>query len=65
LNSSGAEFLSAYTLVTVKQALSRPTDAVGLSLDEAAQLAGTELTTVDVMVQVQSPSHQLYQPLAA
>jgi transposase-like protein len=61
----GTDFLSAYTLVTVKQALSRPADAIGIALDEAAQLDGLESATIDAMGQQVMPLYQLYQPLAA
>jgi transposase-like protein len=61
----GTDCLSAYTLVTVNQALSRPADAIGIALDDAAQLAGLETTTIDVAGQQVFPLHQLDQPLAA
>jgi hypothetical protein len=61
----GRDFLSAYTLVTVNQALSRPADAIGITLDDAAQLAGSETTTIEFAVPQLALLHQLNRPLAA
>ncbi len=60
-----ADYLSAYSLISLKRALSQPSDAVGMSLEEAAQLAGIVLLMIDARWQAQSPLHQLRQPLAA
>ncbi len=57
--------VSAYTLVIVQQALSRPADAIGMSLEEAARLVGITLIMVDAIWRGQAPVHELRQPLAA
>jgi len=60
-----ATLVSAYTLVTVQHALSRPADAVGMSLEEAARLVGITLIMVDAIWREQAPVYELSQPLAA
>jgi transposase-like protein len=62
---SAVDLLSAYTLISLKQALSRPADAVGMSLDEAAQLVGILLVMADALWKAAPPLHELRQSLAA
>jgi transposase-like protein len=57
--------LTAYTLIKVQHALSRPADAVGMSFDEAARLVGIVLVMIDALWQGQAPTYELRQPLAA
>jgi transposase-like protein len=65
VGSCDAVLVSAYTLVVVQHALSRPADAVGMSLEEVARLVGTTLIMVNAIWGQQAPVHELRQPLAA